>query len=148
MPIKRPPAENSASLPSEQAGDQSPGRRTNPAINARLDDYITRSPADFDRYTTLVKEDPAYAVRSLMLKDMMKFEDEMRLVTTQLPQAKKFLESLSKEEQAKIQAKVDSVDPMFRDHRLVKEIRAHMGRESFKENARKLMPKPGARVAA
>lgn len=148
MAIKRPPAENSASLPPEQAGDQSPARRTNPAINARLDDFISRSPADFERYTKLVKEDPDYAVRSLMLKDMLKFEDEMRLVTTQLPQARKLLEGLSKDEKAKIQTKIDSVDPMFREHRLVKEIRAHMGRESFKENTRKLMPKPGARVAA
>jgi hypothetical protein len=145
MPIKRPFAENSAS-----EGQQPPviARRTNPAIDARLDEYISRSPADFERYTKLVKEDPSHAVRTLMLKDMNKFEDEMRLVTKQLPEARKFLEGLSKAEQAAIQAKVDKVDPMFRDHRLVKEVRAHMGRESFKANSQRLMPKQGARAAA
>lgn len=145
MPIKRNPAENSAP---ENNQPSASGRRTNPAIDARLDEYIGRSPADFERYTKLVTEDPAYAVRTLMLKDMNRFEDEMRLVAKQLPEAKKFLASLSKEEQATIQAKVETVDPLFRDHRLVKEVRAHMDRKSFTENRRRLMPKEGSRVAA
>jgi hypothetical protein len=147
MPIKRPPAENSAP---ESESQPAAVRRTNPAIDARLNEYIEHSQADFARYTTLVKEDPVHAVRTLMLKDMNKFEDEMRLVTKQLPEAKKFLEGLSKTEQAAIQAKVATVDPMFRDHRLVKEVRARMDRASFIENRRRLMPpKEGApRVAA
>lgn len=146
MPIKRPPAEKSAPDSTTEQPGQS--RRTDVDINTRLDDYIAKSPADFERYTNLVKDDPAYAVRSLMLKDMTRFEDRAGLVAKLVPEAKKFLESLPPEEQEKIQAKVDSVDPMFRDSRLVREVNAYMDRQAISENRKKLMPKPGARVAA
>lgn len=111
---------------------EEPGRepKVNPEVDKRLDQYIAANRGDHDYYAKLVKENPERAVRVLLLKDMKRHEDDMKLVERQLPQAKEWFEKQSPQEQQKIKDRLASVNPYYADKAFVGEVLRAMGRQN------------------
>lgn len=87
MAIKEKPSQQTAP---GQAQERQP--RINPELDARLTAYMAANQSATDYCTKLVKENPDRAVRTMMLGKMFKHEDQMRLVTKQLPAVEEWVQ--------------------------------------------------------
>lgn len=120
------------------------GERFNPEVEKRLNPYIEANQSDHDYYVRLVNERPDRAVRTLLLKDMVKHESDMKLIAKQLPQAREFYEKQSPENQARIDGALAGVSPYYKDKAFVGEVLREMDRQ----NRRALAAGPAAKMAA
>lgn len=116
--------------PKPQAEEPSREPKVNPEVDKRLDLYIAANRGDHDYYAKLVKENPERAVRVLLLKDMKRHEEDMRLVEKQMPQAKEWFEKQTPQEQQKIRDRLANVNPFYEDKAFVGEVRRAMGRQA------------------
>ena len=66
--------------------DSRQGFRTSDRVEARLNPYIEAHSKDLEYYKKLISENPERAARTLMLKDLEKFEETMKRVNRQMPQ--------------------------------------------------------------
>jgi hypothetical protein len=120
------------------------GTRTSDRVEARLNPYIAAHPKDMEYYQNLVSQNPERAARTLMLKDLEKFEDTMKRVQRQLPQAKEFYEKQTPEVKARIDEAIAKVNPYHQDQAFVGEVTAEVRRQGFNQVFGK---KPAAGVA-
>ena len=120
------------------------GERFNPDVERRLNPYIEANQSDHEYYTRLVNEKPYRAVRTLLLKDMLKHESDMKLIAKQLPQAKEFYEKQSPENKARIDKALVDVSPYYKDKAFVGEVLREMDRQ----NRKQLATGPAATTAA
>jgi hypothetical protein len=68
-----------------------------------------------------------------MLKDLEKFEETMKRVKRQMPQAKEFYEKQTPEVKARIDEAIAKVNPYHHDQAFVGEVTAEVRRQSFKQ---------------
>jgi hypothetical protein len=122
--------------------------RNNPEVDARLNVFIDANRRDFDYYTKLVAENPDRAVRSLMLKDMVKHESDMKLIFKQLPAAQEIFKAQPVEVQERINARLAEVNPFYQEKAFVNEVLREMNRQDYSRNRQSLLPaKQGAGMA-
>ena len=142
MPAAKPKTERNGQ---HDDNDARPGSRTSDRVESRLNPYIDAHAKDMEYYRKLVGENPERAARTLMLKDMEKYEETMKRVQRQMPQAKEFYEKQSPEVKARIDEAVAKVNPYHHDQAFVGEVTAEVRRQSFKQVFGK---QPSAGVAA
>jgi hypothetical protein len=105
--------------------------RINPEVNARLDGFIQSNSKMNDYYTALVKEHPERAVRSFMLTKMFRHEADMRQTARQAPQAKEWLDKQEPTIRERIMARLEKINPFYREKALVREIAREKTRIDF-----------------
>ena len=143
MAIRSKTTTPSAELPAER------NHRTNPEIEQKIDIYIAANQGDFEHYTRLVQDSPDRAVRTLILKDQQKHEQDMRLVMKQLPGAKEFYQKQSSEVQQRIDRNLTGVNPYYHDKAFVSEVLREMDRQNRRSLAAGLTaPTPAAALSA
>ena len=93
----------------------------------------------------VVGEAPGRAVDMLLYKDMQRHESAMRLVERQIPQAKAFYDAQSPEVQARIDQRLEEVQPYYKEKAFVGEVLREMNRKN-----RQILtaPKPGMSMSA
>jgi hypothetical protein len=128
--------------------DDSPGPRSNPEIEKKIDIHIAANQGDFEYYNRLVTENPERAVRTLILKDQRKHEADMKLVMKQLPGAKEFYEKQSPETRARIDHKLQGVNPYYHDKAFVGEVLREMDRQNRMSLASGVGPKAAPAMSA
>lgn len=104
--------------------------RSNPEVQKRLDAYKAANANDVEYYTRVVKEAPERARDMLLYKDMQRHESDMRLVEKQLPQAKTFYDAQSPEVQARIDQRLEGVQPYYKNKAFVGEVLREMNRKN------------------
>ena len=117
--------------------------RNNPEVQKRLDAYKEANQNDVAYYTRVVTEAPDRARDMLLYKDMQRHEADMRLIERQLPQAKAFYAEQPAEVKARIDARLEDVQPYYRDKAFVGEVLKEMNRKN-----RQTLTKPSVAVAA
>jgi hypothetical protein len=117
--LPKPPTDKPVSKP-ENNGTTAP--RINEDVEKRLNPYIAANPEAEERYTKLVKENPERAVRTLLYKDMLSHESEMRMVNKQLPAAKEWYDKQKPEVKAEINLRLNNVHPYYRDQEFVQAV--------------------------
>ena len=119
--------------------------RNNPEIQKRLEAYRAANTNDAAYYTRVVSEAPGRAVDMLLYKDMQRHESAMRLVERQIPQAKAFYDAQSPEVQARIDQRLEEVQPYYKEKAFVGEVLREMNRKN-----RQILtaPKPGMSMSA
>lgn len=118
--------------------------RNNPEIQKRLDAFKAANPADVSYYTRVVTEAPGRAVDMLLYKDMQRHDTDMRLVEKQMPQAKAFYDAQASDVKARIDERLQNVQPYYKDKAFVGEVLREMNRQ----NRQKLTsPKTGMAMA-
>lgn len=117
----------------EITGEAERAPRLNPEIEKRLNAHIEANKSDHEYYSRLVKEKPDYAVRVLMLKDLRRHENDMRLIERQLPQAKEFFARQTPEVQQRINERLQGVNPYFADKAFVNEVLGEMNRQARRQ---------------
>lgn len=117
--LPKPPTETPGTKPETNGARP---RRSNEEVERRLNPYIDANQEAFARYTKLVKEDPAHAVRTLMLKDMQTHESEMRFVAKQMPAAKDWYDKQTVEVKKAIDKRIAEVHPYNRDQAFVQAV--------------------------
>jgi len=105
--------------------------RINPEVNNRLDGFIQANPKMNDYYTSLVKQNPERAIRSMMLNKMFKHEQEMRQTARQAPQAKEWLDAQEPSLKQRIMDRLEKINPFYREKALVREITREKTRIDF-----------------
>jgi Zn-dependent M32 family carboxypeptidase len=78
----------------------------------------------------------------LLHKDMQRHESEMRLVEKQMPQAKAFYDAQTPEVQARIDGRLEGVEPYYKDKAFVGEVLREMNRKN-----RQILTSPKAGMA-
>ncbi|MSU66022.1 MAG: hypothetical protein EXS38_07985 [Opitutus sp.] len=114
--------------------------RNDPEKDKKIDLHIAANPRDFEHYTDLVKNYPDRAIRTLIHKDQQRYEQDMKLVTKQLPAAKEFYQKQAPEVQQRIDRNLTGVNPYFHDKAFVGEVLREMDRQ----NRRSLAAGPAA----
>jgi hypothetical protein len=104
--------------------------RNDPEKNRKIDIHIAANPGDFEHYTDLVKNSPDRAIRTLIYKDQQRYEQDMKLVTKQLPGAKEFYQKQAPEVQQRIDRNLTGVNPYFHDKAFVGEVLREMDRQN------------------
>lgn len=117
--LPKPPTETPGSKP-ENNGTRPP--RVNEDVEKRLNPYIDANKEALERYTKLVKENPERAVRTLMYKDMLAHEGEMRMVEKQMPAAKEWYGKQTLEVKKAIDQRLAEVHPYNRDQAFVQAV--------------------------
>lgn len=135
MPKNTPPT---FEMPPENQRDP----KVNPEVNKRLDAYIAANQNDLQYYTRLVKENPDRAVRVLLLKDLNRHDNDMRLIEKQKPAAQEWYEKQKPEIRQRIDERLAKVNPFYADKAFVGEVLREMGRQ----NRQLLTPKAGVAV--
>jgi hypothetical protein len=123
----------SAKPKENEASENRLGSRTSDRVESRLNPYIAAHPKDMEYYQNLVTQNPERAARTLMLKDLEKFEETSKRIQRQLPQAKEFYEKQTPEVKARIDEAVAKVNPFHHDQAFVGEVTAEVRRQSFKQ---------------
>jgi hypothetical protein len=127
--------------------------RSNPEIEKKIDIHIAANAGDFEFYSRLVKESPDRAIRTLIHKDQQKYEQDMKLVSKQLPGAKEFYQKQAPEVQQRIDRNLTGVNPYFHDKAFVGEVLREMDRQNRRTlaaglTAPALSPTPAAAMSA
>ena len=117
--LPKPTPETPGAKP-DSTGPRPP--RNNEDVERRLNPYIAANPAAMEHYAKLVKEDPARAVRTLMLKDLQTHETEMRLIAKQLPAAKDWYATQTPAVQEQIDRRIAAADPYYKDRAFVQAV--------------------------
>lgn len=125
--------------------DSRQGFRTSDRVEARLNPYIEAHSKDLEYYKKLISENPERAARTLMLKDLEKFEETMKRVNRQMPQAKEFYEKQTPEVKARIDEALAKVNPYHHDQAFIGEVSSEARRQGF---AQVFGKKPAAAMAA
>jgi len=127
MAIRTKPNETASLSPDKESPLQF---RNNAEVQKRLDAYKNANSSDVAYYTRVVSEAPGRAVDMLLHKDMQRHESEMRLVEKQMPQAKAFYDAQTPEVQARIDGRLEGVQPYYKDKAFVGEVLREMNRKN------------------
>lgn len=107
--------------------------RDNPEIQQKIQEHKAANPENAAYYARLVKEHPDRAIDTLVLRDVQKHENEMRLIVKQLPQAEAFYQSQTPEARARIDAAIKDVNPYYKDKAFVNECLRESGRQTRRQ---------------
>jgi hypothetical protein len=128
--------------------------RDNPEVKTKIEAHKKANPNDVTYYTRLVKEYPERAIETLIYRDVQKHENDMRLITKQLPQAKAFYDQQSPESKARIDRDLEGVSPYMKDKTFVQAALREKDRQARREFTtptvapRPTPPAAGAKMAA
>jgi hypothetical protein len=114
--------------PSQPEGEAPLQFRNNPEVQKRLDAYKGANQTDVAYYTRVVKEAPQRAVDMLLYKDMQRHEADMRMIEKQMPAAKEFYDAQSAEVKARIDGRLQNVQPYYKEKAFVNEVLREMNR--------------------
>jgi len=106
--------------------------RINPEVDARLTAFMAANSKTSDHYTKLVKENPAHAVRTIMLPKMFRYEAEQRASARMAPQAREWFDQQGPEVRQRIMDRLDRVSPYYRETTSVRIIAQEKARMDFK----------------
>jgi hypothetical protein len=99
-------------------------------VRVRLSSYKNANATDFAYYTRVVREAPARAVDMLLYKDMLRHEIDMREIEKQMPAAKAFYDAQKPELKARIDGRLESIHPYYRNRAFVHEVLREINRIS------------------
>lgn len=128
--------------------------RDNPEVKAKIEAHKKANPDDVTYYTRLVRENPERAIETLIYRDVQKYENEMRLIQKQLPQAKAFYDAQTPDAKARIDQDIDHVHPYNKDKAFVNAALREKDRQTRREFTNPTTapavakPAAGVRVAA
>jgi hypothetical protein len=111
--------------------DESRGPRINPEIDKRLSEFMEANQKTTEYYNQLVKENPERAVRTLVLGKMLRHEEQMKLVSKQLPQVEEWVNQQPGLKE-RIMEKIKNINPMYQEKAFVGEAMRIKGRIDFK----------------
>jgi hypothetical protein len=126
--------------------------RDNPEVKKKIEAHKKANPDDVVYYTRLVKENPERAIETFLYRDQQKHENEMRLITKQLPQARAFYNTQTADAKARIDHDIEGIDPYLKDKAFVNAALREKDRQTRREfanpaQAPTLLPAAGAKIA-
>jgi hypothetical protein len=107
--------------------------RDNPEVKKKIAAHKEANPNDVTYYTRLVKEYPERAVETLIYRDVQKYENEMRLIQKQLPQARAFYDAQTPEAKTRIDRDLEGVNPYLKDKAFVSAALREKDRQARRE---------------
>jgi len=127
--------------------------RDNPEVKKKIEAHKKANPDDVTYYTRLVRENPERAIETFLYRDQQKHENEMRLITKQLPQARAFYNTQTADAKARIDRDIEGIDPYFKDKAFVNAALREKDRQTRREFANPTQaptspPAAGAKIAA
>ena len=128
--------------------------RDNPEVKKKIEAHKKANPDDVTYYTRLVRENPERAIETLLYRDQQKHENEMRLITKQLPQARAFYNAQTADAKSRIDRDIEGIDPYFKDKAFVNAALREKDRQTRREFATPTQapatppPAAGAKFAA
>jgi hypothetical protein len=127
--------------------------RDNPEVKKKIEAHKQANPDDVVYYTRLVKENPERAIETFLYRDQQKHENEMRLITKQLPQARAFYNTQTADAKARIDHDIEGIDPYLKDKAFVNAALREKDRQTRREFANpvpapRLPPAAGTTIAA
>jgi hypothetical protein len=126
--------------------------RDNPEVKKKIEAHKQANPDDVVYYTRLVKENPERAIETFLYRDQQKHENEMRLITKQLPQARAFYNTQTADAKARIDHDIEGIDPYLKDKAFVNAALREKDRQTRREFANPAQaptspPAAGAKIA-
>lgn len=124
--------------------------RDNPEVKKKIEAHKKANPDDVVYYTRLVRENPERAIETFLYRDVQKHENEMRLISKQLPQAKAYYDAQGPEAKARIDRDLEGVSPYYKDKAFVQAALRERDRQARREfaNPGTLQVTPAPKVAA
>ncbi len=127
--------------------------RDNPEVKKKIEAHKKANPDDVTYYTRLVRQNPERAIETFLYRDQQKHENEMRLITKQLPQARAFYNTQTADAKARIDRDIEGIDPYFKDKAFVNAALREKDRQTRREFANPTQaptspPAAGAKIAA
>ncbi len=104
----------------------------NPEKQKLIEDFRASHPNKEEYYTRLVKENPARAVSTLLLKDAEYYRLRVTYLTNQLPAARAFYDAQAPEARARIDRQLVNSKPFYRDADFVEAVLRESGRQGLK----------------
>ena len=123
----------------------------NAKVSAKLDPYIAANPDDMQFYRDMVKENPEYAARSLMLKDLDSITARTNLVRDQVTGCWEFYRAQTPEVRSYFDQQLAKVGPYHKDAKVVQLVRneqAYQNEQALKQAGRRTTETATPRAAA